>query len=174
MTCKWILGFHYATAVLYVCQYIVKNPQAHTFVTITCCLLERNIPFCTLLALPCSPHQKTIAKPYIPSSHREMTHHFTVADFETAMLHCQAVLSLPQGHAALLQGGIVGRITKEYLSFDGVLAGPSLEVTAHHVGYLGSSGTAGMLFFDDELTANEIVAICGTYTLYMGKLFFNI
>ncbi|KAF8811665.1 hypothetical protein BYT27DRAFT_7276416 [Phlegmacium glaucopus] len=93
---------------------------------------------------------------------------FTVADFETAMLRCQAVLSLPQGRAALLQGGIVGRIAKEYLSVDGVLAGPSLEVTAHRVGYLGSSGTTGILYCDDELTENEIAAICGTYTLYTG------
>ena len=88
------------------------------------------------------------------------------------MLRCQAVLSLPQGRAALLQGGIVGRITKEYLSIDGVLAGPSLEVIAHHAGYLGPSGTTGILYCDDELTQNEIADICGTYTLYMGKLVF--
>ena len=174
MACEWILGVHSATAVLYVCRYIIENPQAHTFVTIARRLLERNIPFRTLLALPCSPRQKTIAEPYTPSSHRQTTHQFTVADFETAMLRCQAVLSLPQGRAALLQGGIVGRIAKVYLSVDGALAGPSLEVTAHRVGYLGSSGTTGILYCDDELTENEIAAICGTYTLYTGKLVFNI
>ena len=174
MACKWILGVHSASAVLYICRYILENPQAHTFVTIAHRLLERNIPFRTLLALPCSPRQKTITEPYMPSSHRETTHQFTVADFETAMLRCQAVLSLPQGRAALLQGGIVGRIAKEYLSIDGVLAGPSLEVTAHRVGYLGSSGDAGLLYCDDELTENEIAAICGTYTLYTGKLVFLI
>ena len=88
------------------------------------------------------------------------------------MLCCQAVLSLSQGCAAFLQGGIVGRIAKEYLSVNGVLAGPSLEVTGHHVGYLGSSGTNGILYCDDELMENEIAAICWTYTLYMGKLVF--
>ena len=87
------------------------------------------------------------------------------------MLRCQAILSLPQGRAALLRGGIVACIAKEYLSIDGVLAGPSPEVTAHCVGYLGSSGTADILYCDDELTDNEIAAICGTYTLYTGKLF---
>ena len=154
------------------CWYILENPQAHTFVTIAHHLLERNIPFCMLLALPCSPCQKKIAEIYTPSSHRKTTHQFTVADFKTAMLHCQVVLSLPQGCAALLQGGIISRITKEYLSVDGVLAGPSLEVTVHHVGYLGSLGTNGILYCDDELTENEIAAICGTYTLYTGKLVF--
>ena len=172
MACEWILGVHSTTVVLYICRYILENPHAHTFVTIAHRLLERNIPFRTLLALPCSPRQKTIAEIYTPSSHRETTHQFTVADFETAMLRCQAVLSLPQGRAALLQGGIVGRIAKEYLSVDGVLAGPSLEVTGHRVGYLGSSGTNGILYCDDELTENEIAAICGTYTLYTGKLVF--
>jgi hypothetical protein len=172
MACEWILGVHSPTAVLYICRYILENPQGHTFVTIAHRLLERNIPFRTLLALPCSPRQKTITQPYIPSSHRETIHQFTIADFETAMLRCQAVLSLPQGRAALLQGGIVGRIAKEYLSVDGVLAGPSLEVTAHRVGYLGSSGTTSILYCDDELTENEIAAICGTYTLYTGKLVF--
>ena len=97
-----------------------------------------------------------------------------MADFETAMLRCQAVLSLPQGCAALLQGGIVGRIAKEYLSIDGVLAGPSLEVTVHRVGYLGSSGNAGLLYCDNELTENEIAAICRTYILYTGKFVFLI
>jgi hypothetical protein len=171
MACEWNLGVHSSTAALYVCRYIIENPQAHTFVTIARRLLERNIPFRTLLALPCSPRQKTIAQPYTPSSHREKKHKFTVADFEAAMLRCQAVLSLPQGRAALLRGGIVARIAKEYLSVDGVLAGPSLEVTAHRVGYLGSSGTTDILYCDDELTENEIAAICGTYTLYTGNLF---
>ena len=69
----------------------------------------------------------------------------------------------------MLQGGIIGRIAKEYLSIDGVLAGPSLEVTAHRAGYLGFSGTTGILYCDDELTQNEIDDICGTYTLYTGK-----
>ena len=60
----------------------------------------------------------------------------------------------------LLQGGVIGCIAKEYLSIDGVLAGPSLEVTAHRVGYLGYSGDANLLYCDDELTENEIAAIC--------------
>ena len=172
MACEWILGVHSAPVVLYICRYILENPQAHTFVTIANRLLERHIPFRTLLALPCSSRQKTISNPYKPSSHRLMSHRFTVADFETAMLRCQAILSLPQGRAALLQGGIIGRIAKEYLSLDGVLAGPSFEVTAHRVGYLGASGGSGILYCDDELTQDEIADICGTYTLYTGKLVF--
>ena len=72
----------------------------------------------------------------------------------------------------MLQGGVVGHIAKEYLSFNGVLVGPSLEVTAHCVGYLGSLDDAGLLYCDDELTENKIAAIWGTYILYTGKLVF--
>ena len=73
------------------------------------------------------------------------------------MLRCQAALSLPHGRADLLQGGVVGRIAKEYLSIDGVLAGPSLEVTAHRVGYLGPefSGDANLqVLYCDGTKAN--------------------
>ncbi|KAF8157848.1 hypothetical protein B0H34DRAFT_749097 [Crassisporium funariophilum] len=88
------------------------------------------------------------------------------ADFDVAMLACRSVLSSPQGRAALLQGGIVGRIAREYVSKDGVLSGPSIEVTAHRVGYLVPSGDNNIKFCDDQLTANEVAIICGTYSLH--------
>ncbi|KDR76619.1 hypothetical protein GALMADRAFT_67036, partial [Galerina marginata CBS 339.88] len=88
------------------------------------------------------------------------------ADFDVAMLACQSVLTSPQGRAALLRGGIIGRIAKKYLSMDGVLDGPSIEVTAHRMGYLAPSGDNHTRFCDDQLTDNEIAIICGTYSLY--------
>ena len=100
-----------------------------------------------------------------------MSHNFTKADFDIAMLACQSVLLSPQGRAALLRGGIVGRIAREHLSKDGVLDGPSVEVSAHRVGYIASSGDTTQ-FCDDELMDNEIAIICGTYSLYTGILFY--
>jgi hypothetical protein len=88
------------------------------------------------------------------------------------MLACQSVLTSPQGRAALLRGGIVGRIAKEFLSMDGVLDGPSVEVTAHRVGYIAPSGKDNTRFCDDQLTDNEIAIICGTYSLYTGEFHF--
>ncbi|KIM35115.1 hypothetical protein M413DRAFT_79731 [Hebeloma cylindrosporum] len=109
----------------------------------------------------------TFRNEYTPRTYRLDNHAFTKADFDVAMLACQAVLTSPQGRAALLRGGIVGRIAKEYLSKDGVLDGPSIEVTAHRVGYLAPSAQGnGIRFCDDQLTEDEIAIICGTYSLY--------
>ncbi|KIM35129.1 hypothetical protein M413DRAFT_32752 [Hebeloma cylindrosporum] len=82
---------------------------------------------------------------------------------------CLDITSGPQRRAALLRGGIVGRIAKEYLSKDGVLDGRSIAVTAHRVGYLAPSAQGErypILFCDDQMTGDEIVIICGTYSLY--------
>ncbi|KAF8189076.1 hypothetical protein BJ912DRAFT_1106291, partial [Pholiota molesta] len=165
---NWLLGVHSPDVALYVCRYILSNPGAHTVVTVATRLLERGIPFRTLLALQCSPRHRylTITQPYNPTSFRFANHVFTPQDFEASMLQCQTVLSQPQGRAALLRGGIIWRIAKEFLSVDGVLSGPSVEVTAHRVGYLHASDISGTQYCDDELTENEIALICGTYSLY--------
>ena len=171
--CQWVLGVHSPAAALYVCRYILENPQAHTILTVARRLLDRGIAFRTLLPLPCSPRQLTVTHSYSPRTYRLVSHTFTKADFDIAMLACQSVLSSSQGRAALLRGGIVGRIAREHLSKDGVLDGPSVEVTVHRVGYIASSGGTTK-FCDDELTENEIAIICGTYSLYTGNFIFSI
>ena len=170
--CQWVLGVHSPAAALYVCRYILENPHAHTILTVADCLLDHGIAFCTLLPLSCSSRQLTITKSYSPKTYRMKTHTFTKADFDVAMLSCQSVLSSPQGQAALLRGGIVRRIAKEYLSKDGVLDGPSVEVTAHRAGFLAPSGNDNTRFCDDQLTDDEIATICGTYSFYTGEFHF--
>jgi hypothetical protein len=165
--CQWVLGVHSPVAALYVCRYILTNPVAHTLLTVSHRLVERGIPFRTLLPLECSPRHVSISKAFAPTSHRLALHTFTVADFETSMLQCQTVLSSPQGVAALLRGGIVARIAKEFISNDRVYEGPSIEVTAHRMGYLVPSDNSIRLC-DDDLTEHEVAIICGTYSLYTG------
>ena len=86
------------------------------------------------------------------------------------MLACQSVMTSPQGRAALLRDAIIGRIAKEFLSIDGALDGPSVEVTAHRVGYIAPSND-DTRFCDDHLMDNEIAIICGTYSLYTGEFY---
>jgi len=50
------------------------------------------------------------------------------------------------------------------------LDGPSIEVTAHRMGYLGPSGQGDIKFCDDHLTEDEIAIICGTYSLYTRRI----
>src|ERR1700678_4016223 len=109
------------------------------------------------MPLSCNPRQVTVSMLFMHRTYRLDTHNFTKNDFDAAMLTCQSVLKSLQGRAALLRGGIVGRISKEYLSKDGVLDGPSIEVTVHRVGYIGPSATSDHRFYDDELTDNENV-----------------
>ena len=137
--CKWVLGIKFPFSALYICWYILKNPQAHTILTVANCLLDQGIPFRTLLPLPCSTWQTTFTKVYMLRTYRLDNHEFTKADFDVAMLAYWAILISPQGWAAFLQGGILGCIAKEYLSKDGVLDGPSIEITTHQVDYLGPS-----------------------------------
>ncbi|KAF8171295.1 hypothetical protein BJ912DRAFT_932899 [Pholiota molesta] len=87
---------------------------------------------------------------------RDLAHPFDVSDFEEAMLQCKSLLSSPRGRAAILMGGIVGRIAKEYISVDAVLHGPSIEITTHRVGYFGPSAGGDRRYCDDELTEHEI------------------
>ena len=170
--CEWVLGVHSPAAALYVCRYLLQNCHANSVINVAHRLLERGIPFRTLLPLTCNPQHSTISQPYAPTTYRSTAYKFVYADFRAAMLQAQSVLSFPQGRAALLQGGIVGRIAKEFLSVDGVLDGPSIEVTAHRVGYIGPSGNGGLQFCDDEITEREVAIICGTYKLYTGKIDF--
>jgi hypothetical protein len=170
--CHWVLGVHSPAVALYVCRYILENPHGLTILTIAHHLLDQGIRFRTLLTLPCSPRQLTVNELYVPKTYRLVNHKFTAADFDVAMLACQSVLTSPHGRAALLRGGIVGRIAREFLSIDGTLDGPSVEVTAHRVGYIAPSGNDNTSFCDDELTDNEIAIICGTYSLYTGEFYF--
>lgn len=66
-------------------------------------------------------------------------------------------------------GGIVERITKEYLSLDSALQGPSMELTRHGVGYVVYLGATQVPYCNNGLTEYEVMTILGSYTLIMSK-----
>jgi hypothetical protein len=80
------------------------------------------------------------------------------------------ILSSPRGRAALLEGGIIGRIAKEHLGHDRAVHGPSTAVTVHRQGF-SFRDSAGITYWDDRLTDDEINNICGLYRCYTGNLF---
>ncbi|KJA22465.1 hypothetical protein HYPSUDRAFT_97256, partial [Hypholoma sublateritium FD-334 SS-4] len=88
---------------------------------------------------------------------------FTADDFQASLLQTRAFLYFPQGRAALLKGGIIGRIAREYLDADQALDGPSLEATFCHNGLCVDAQDGIHDFWDDDLTENEQATICGTY-----------
>ncbi|CAA7260021.1 unnamed protein product [Cyclocybe aegerita] len=167
-SCKWVISVDCPTTVLYICRLVASTPNTHTVLTIAYHLLEHHIPFRTLL-LQASSEPEQLNLPYADNANRFNKHQFTTADFNSAMLECRALLGRPQGRAAILRGGIVGRIAREFGSKESGLQGPSIEVTVHHSGYFVPSKHDGYFYWDDDLTGEEIACLCGTYCLYTGR-----
>lgn len=167
--CDWSLGVESASVALYVCRLILSNPAAHTILTVAHHLLQHCIPFRTLVSYRSSSADRVLSKGYTPTSFRAEKYRFTELDFESSMIHRKSVLQSPGGRAAMLHGGILSRIAQEFLSIDGVLNGPSAEVSVHHAGFVTPSEHHGYSYWDDNLTEDEIAIICGTYSMYTGK-----
>lgn len=72
------------------------------------------------------------------------------------MLHSKSILQAAGGRAAILRGGILDHILQECLSVDGMLNGPSAEVTLHCAGFVIPSKVPGYSYWDDDLTEYEI------------------
>jgi hypothetical protein len=68
---------------------------------------------------------------------------------------------------ALLEGGLIGQIAKEHLGHHSAALGPSSAVTNHRQGF-SVMDTAGITYWDDRLTDDEIHLICGMYHCYTG------
>ncbi|CAA7268835.1 unnamed protein product [Cyclocybe aegerita] len=154
-SCKWVISVDRPMTVLYICRLVASAPNMHTVLTIAYHLLEHHIPFRTLL-LQASSEPEQLNLPYADNANRFNKHQFTTADFDSAMLECRALLGRPQGRAAILRGGIVGRIAREFGSKESGLQGPSIEVTVHHSGYFVPSKHDRYFYWDDDLTGEEI------------------
>lgn len=166
---NWLLGVTSPRALLYVYRLVRANLQSHSVISVAHSLLEYHIPFRTLLRLPTDPYNKPIMRHFQPDSLIDENHVFTRNDFDTAMLRAKDILTSPVGRAAFLRGGILGRIAEEFLSPSDSLDGPSTEVTRHRRGFFSSGEGGGQCYWDDDLTENEIAAICGTYLIHTGK-----
>jgi hypothetical protein len=174
--CSWVLGVESAVVALYITRFLVCNTR-QTIFTVAHHLLERGIPFRTLLYLrstlpgpSASPHSFL---QYNSSTYHETKYHFTVLDFNSSMLICKTILN-KIGRAALLRGGILGRIAREFLSIDTPLDGPSGWAAVDRKGFCIKAENIGYEYWDDELTEDEVAMICGTYKLYTGEDLFGI
>lgn len=170
--CCWSLGVKSASVAIYVCRLILSNPLIHTILTVAHHLLSRCIRFQTLLRVESTTQDKCLSKIYSPDSFRREDYRFTELDFDSAMLHSKNILQRGGGRAAMLRGGILSRIAQEFLSLDGVLDGPSAEVTVHRTGFVTPAEWEGYSYWDDDLTEHEIAIVIGTYSMYTGEYLF--
>ena len=131
-------------------------------------LIQNGIRFRTFAKLPLGIRYD-LQEPFRHGVYRPSGYQFTAEDFEAALLDIQTVLRTYQGRAALLRGGIVARIAREYLDAYDVLEGPSVEALycCHGLSVNAEDGISE--FWDDDLTEHEIATICGTYLMYTGK-----
>jgi hypothetical protein len=165
----WRIAVTTSTNALYTLRYILRSSSEYpSSPALARHLAEEGIPFCTLLRLdPLSTSIPLDAfKTRIPR--RGADYHFTPSDFGSYIAERKRLLATPRARAALLTGGIVGRLAKEHLEVDSVVLGPSSAVTVHRLGY--SVEAAGITYWDDGFTADELAIICGLYCCYTGSL----
>jgi hypothetical protein len=162
----WQIAVTTSTNALYTLRYILHSSERPSSAALAQHLAEEGIPFYTLLRL--GPLLSSIPldsiKTRIPR--RGANYHFTPADFGSYIAERKQLLATPRARAAILCGGIVGRLAKEHLEADSVVFGPSSAVTSHRLGYLVQA--AGTTYWDDGLTADELAIICGLYCCYTG------
>ncbi|KAF5327760.1 hypothetical protein D9619_004080 [Psilocybe cf. subviscida] len=161
----WDIAVSSSEAALYVIRYIVSNPT-HNLVTIAHRLLKFGIPFHTVIHRPTSLSSYTVAT---RPRYRLSNHQFTAADFDSAMLAAKALLQGPAGRVALMRGGIIGRIARQFVSEDSVFKGPSEKVRREFCGLVVDSEARGYQYWDDILTEDNLLVICGQYEVYTGN-----
>jgi hypothetical protein len=95
---------------------------------------------------------------------------FTTHDYAVYLRDRESLLLQPKGRAALLQGGIVWRLALETVGMEAALEGPSSDVTNCRLRISFSSGDpeSGVQYWDDELTNDELIMLCGGYKFYTG------
>ena len=167
-SCPWTIALTTAADALFVYCLLVEKDFFP--VSLGYLLVDEGICFRTLL---CLPHLS------IPSSIKTICgvipihvkdYKFNTSDYHSYVQEWTRLLSSSWGRAALLAGGIVGRIAKEHLGHDCAALGPSSLVMVRRDGFSFEDGTNGT-YWDDALSKEEIHIICGLYRCYTGMTF---
>ncbi|KAF6742411.1 hypothetical protein DFP72DRAFT_830525 [Ephemerocybe angulata] len=94
---------------------------------------------------------------------------FARVDYDYYLRQLSSILSARPGvgRAAVMRGGIVGRICMSHVSTDDILCGPS-QAALEGRGIVRSNGNGGFLV-DDNLQVQEVDAICGHIDLWNSQ-----
>ena len=158
--CPWIIALTTAANALFVYHLLLEKD--FSAILLGHILVDEGICFCTLQSLPnlsIPPSIKNVCA-VIPIHIKDYS--FKVSNYHSYVQEQVRLLSSPWGCAALLEGGIIGWIAKEHLGHDSVALGSSSAVTIHHQGF-SFTDAAGITYWDDRLTDDEICMICGVY-----------
>ena len=162
----WQIAVTTSANALYTLRYILQSSEYPSSAALTRHLAEEGIPFYTLLRLDPFPSSVDLNAFSIRIPRRAANYRFTLADFDSYVAERKQLLATPRARAAILQGGIVGRLAKEHLEVDSVTFGPSSYVTSLRLG--STVEVAGVTYWDDGLCDDELAVICGLYCCYTG------
>jgi hypothetical protein len=162
----WQIAVTTSANALYTLLYILQSSGYPSSAALARHLAEEGIPFYTLSVLDPLPSSISLNAFRTRIPRRGANYRFTPTDFRLYVAERKQLLATPRARAAILRGGIVGRLAKEHLEVDSVIFGPSSCVIAHRLGY--SVEAAGITYWDDGLTDDELAVICGLYCCYTG------
>ncbi|KAJ7099600.1 hypothetical protein C8R43DRAFT_907503 [Mycena crocata] len=136
-------------------------------------LLRRGVPFFTCFRCDEVPTGKPGGRnPYSGLGFRPENYKPDHHDYQTYVALRSVFLQSPRGRAALLSGGIIGRLARALVPDEEVLRGPSDDATIN--GICLWDGHSQQAYWDDTLTEQEIDLICGVYRIYTGRSFYNL
>jgi hypothetical protein len=161
-------GIHILTASATTALEVVRQGWGPSLRDVAANLLSRGIAFMTcfrtdqsLLPQP----SRTLA--YSGLGYRPTGYKFDLLDYHAYVFHRRAFLRSPRGRAALLYGGVVGRIARSEVSVEDVVAGPTDDVLLDGVRLW--DGHSSSAYWDDCLTSQEIDLVCGVYHVATGE-----
>jgi hypothetical protein len=131
-------------------------------------LVSRGIAFMTCFrtnhtTLP--PPSSRLA--YSGLGYRPVGYKFDLMDYQSYVSRRRAFLRSPRGRAALLYGGVVGRIARSEISAEDVVSGPTDDAVLDGIRLW--DGHSSFAYWDDCLTSQEIDLICGVYHVATGE-----
>ncbi|KAJ6571017.1 hypothetical protein DFH09DRAFT_916927 [Mycena vulgaris] len=137
-------------------------------------MLSRGMPFFT-----CCRFEKLLHAPapapcrfrYSGLGLRPVKYKFNLLDYNAYISNRRKFLLGPRGRAALLYGGVVGRIARsEGVSEEDVFRGPTDDAFTDGISLWDGHSTSA--YWDDCLTEQEIDMICGVYHVATGTFSF--
>jgi hypothetical protein len=163
---SWTIALYDLPRALFVYRLLLKD--IHTPTSLARILLDEGVAFRTVMPLADVYLKSSLSDIVTIVPIRLSDYVFKPSDYEVYVHQRAMILSSPRGRAALLRGGIVGRLAREHLSIDSACLGPSPSVTIHRIGF-NITDKHGVKYWDDDLTENEINVICGLHHSYTGN-----
>ncbi|KAJ7708382.1 hypothetical protein B0H17DRAFT_917418 [Mycena rosella] len=130
-------------------------------------LVARGIPFMTGRRSDYIFQISSIRPRYSGLGYRACGYKPDLIDYNTYVALRRAFLRSPRGRAALLYGGIVGRLARSEVDLDEIFRGPSDDAFIN--GICLWDCRSSFAYWDDCLSDQELDLICGVYHIATGQ-----